>query len=101
MAVIVDIKDERFGNIKNAYCKLIHLHGNTEKIYYSMQIYKDKDISDYDTKDKKHGRLKDLHIKVINDSFDVDLLAKGNVFEQCYNDFKTKYSNIVKSDVKE
>lgn len=101
MAIIVDIKDERFGVIKDCYCKLISINGNSEIMYYSMQVYKNKGISDNDTKDRKKSKLNDLHIKVINDCFAVDLNDKNNIFEQCYNHFKTKYKTIIKQDVKE
>lgn len=103
MAVKLNYEDEKYGLVKNAYCKLIHINGNKDKLYYSMHVYKSDEKSKVRDKVKVKGiRVKnynDPYLKVINESFEPDLKSKDNLLKQCYLDFKNKYNKIVKGDI--
>jgi len=96
LAIKIDLDDERFGIFKDAYVKLIYYNGNKKSIWYSMQVYKDKQTSDNDTKNIEKGKLWDLHIKNYTCTF--DLTSFDDIIGQCYNDFKKKFSDIYKGD---
>lgn len=103
MAILLNYNDKRFGDLKECYCKLIHIHGNPDQIYYSFQIYKDYNKAhERDKKNLKGVRLKnyeDPYIAVINDSFAPLLETDENIFVQAYNDMKIKYDNKILSDI--
>lgn len=97
MAIKMDYNDRKYGQITNAYAKIIYISCDKHTIYYSIQVYLNKDISDNDT--EVEGRLKDLHIAVINNSCPHNLESSLNIIQQSYDHFKGLFPSLNMEDV--